>query len=119
MSVFVILVTNIPKMLTTSRLCYYQLIIKRFHQKLKCEMIAECVAYTFEQSKLNCILHSSIGKGRKYARGKQTGSKKPDFILSLPEINYCSEENRQRRCRDEPKCEHVDCLRNAPEILLR
>ena len=76
-------------------------------------MIAECVAYTFEQSKLNCFLHSSTQKGKKYIRGKQTGSKKPNFILSLPEVSYCLEENRQRRCRREPKCDHVDCLRNA------
>ena len=79
-------------------------------------MIAECVAYTFEQSKLNCVLHSSIEKGQKYTRGKQTGFKKPNFILSLPEISYCSEINRKRRCRSEPKCSDVDCLRNAHEI---
>ena len=79
-------------------------------------MIAKCVAYTFEQSKLNCILHSSIDKGQKYTRGKQTGFKKPNFILSLPEISYCSGINRKRRCRSEPKCNHVDCLRNAHEI---
>ena len=79
-------------------------------------MIAKYVAYTFEQSKLNCILHSSIDKGQKYTRGKQTGFKKPNFILSLPEISYCSGINRKRRCRSEPKCNHVDCLRNAHEI---
>ena len=78
-------------------------------------MIAKCVAYTFEQSKLSCILHSSIENGQKYARGKQTGFKKPDYILPLLEISYCSETNRKRRCRSEPKCNQVDCLRNAPE----
>ena len=82
-------------------------------------MIAKCVAYTFEQSELNCILYSSTEKGKKYARGKQTGIKKQDYILSLPEISYCSEENRQRRCRNEPKCGDVDCLRNAPDVMLR
>ena len=78
-------------------------------------MIAKCVAYTFEQSKLNCALHSSTGKGQRYARGKQTGFKKQNYILPLLEISYCSEMNRKRRCRSEPKCNHVDCLRNAPE----
>ena len=87
----------------------------KFYEKLKCEMIAKCVAYTFEQSERKCILHSSIENGQKYARGKQTGSKKPDYILPLLEISYCSETNRKRRCRSEPKCNHVDCLRNAPD----
>ena len=48
-------------------------------------------------------------------RGKQTGLKKTDHILSLPEISFCSDKNRQRRCSREPKCHHVDCLRNALE----
>ena len=39
--------------------------------------------------------------------------KKPDYILSLPEMSFCSEKNRERRCRREPKCQHVNCLRNA------
>ena len=76
-------------------------------------MLAECLAYTFEQAKLSCILHSSIGKGQRFTRGKQTGRKKPDYILSIPEMSFCSEKNRERRCRWEPKCQNVNCLRKA------
>ena len=82
-------------------------------------MLVACIAYTFEQSRLNCILHSSIEKGLRYTRGKQTGMKKPDYVLSLPEMSFCSEKNRERRCRREPKCKHVNCLRNAQECFLR
>ena len=78
-------------------------------------MVVKCVAYTFEKSKLHCVLHSSTDHGLRYARGKQTGIKKPNYILSLPEISFCAEKNRKRRCRREPKCNHVNCLRNAPE----
>ena len=53
--------------------------------------------------------------GQKFTRGKQTGIKKTDYILSLPEVSFCSEKNRKKRCRREPKCQHVDCLRNALE----
>ena len=76
-------------------------------------MLAECVAYTFEQARLSCNLHSSIQMGQRYTRGKQTGRKKPDYILSIPEMSFCSEKNRKRRCRWEPKCENVNCLRKA------
>ena len=76
----------------------------------------KCVAYTFQQIKLKCTLHSTIDKGQRYIRGKQTGLKKTDYILSLPEINFCSDKNRQRRCSREPKCHHVDCLRNAQDF---
>ena len=83
--------------------------------KLKCEMVAKCVAYTFKQAELKCILHSSTEKGLKSAPGKQTGLKKSDFILSLPEMDFCSEKRRKRRCRWEPNCDHVNCFRNAPK----
>ena len=86
-------------------------------KKLKCESNSKCVAYTFEQSQLICILHSSTNKGQKYTRGKQTGVKKTDYKLSLAEISLCSDKNRQRRCRREPKCNHVDCFRNAQDFL--
>ena len=79
-------------------------------------MIAECVAYTFEQSRLNCTLHTSTAKGQKFFRGKQTGLKKANYTLSLPEISYCSDKNRKRRCRREPKCSHVDCFRIASDF---
>ena len=88
---------------------------EKFHQQLKCESLVKCVAYTFEQSKLVCMLHSSINMGLKFTRGKQTGIKKTDYILSLPEVSFCSEKNRKKRCRREPKCQHVNCLRNALE----
>ena len=80
-------------------------------------MHQKCVAYTFDESQLNCILHSSTDNGHKYSRGKQTGEKKIDFILSLPEISLCFHKNRHLRCKSEPKCEHVNCLRNALEFL--
>ena len=38
----------------------------------------KCVAYTFQQNKLKCSLHSTIDKGQKYIRGKKTGLKKTD-----------------------------------------
>ena len=85
----------------------------KIHQKLKCQLHNKCIAYTFQQTQLKCILHSSTDKGQKYTRGKQTGLKKIDHILSLPEISLCSDKNRQRRCRTEPKCHHVDCFRTA------
>ena len=87
-------------------------------KKLKCEIDSKCVAYTFEQSRLICILHSSTDKGKKYTRGKQTGVKKTDYKLSLPEISLCFDQRRQRRCRREPKCNHVDCFRNAQDLLM-
>ena len=95
----------------------HTLFILSFHEKLKCEMFVKCVAYTFEKSKLNCILHSSTNQGLRYARGKQTGLKKPNYVLSLPEISFCADKNRKRRCRREPKCHHVNCLRNALECI--
>ena len=85
-------------------------------KKLKCEIHSKCVAYTFEQSRLICVLHSSTDKGQKYTRGKQTGVKKTDYKLSLPEISLCFGQRRQRRCRLEPKCNHVDCFRNAQDF---
>ena len=91
-------------------------ILSKFNQKWKCEMHNKCVAYTFQQTKLECILHSSIDRGQKYIRGKQSGLKKTENVLSLPEISLCSEKNRQRRCRREPKCYHVDCFRNAQDF---
>ena len=88
----------------------------KFHRKLKCELHVKCVAYTFEQLRLSCILHGSTDKGQKYIRGKQTGVKKTDYILSLPQISYCFDKNRQKRCRREPNCHHVNCLRNAQDF---
>ena len=86
---------------------------KKLHQKYQCESQIKCVAYTFEQSKFNCVLHSSTNKGLTQTRGKQTGTKKTDYTLSLPEMSLCSEQNRQKRCKREPKCQHVDCNRNV------
>ena len=65
-----------------------------------------------------CSLYSSIVKGLKYTPGKETGMKKTDYNLTLPEVSICVEENRQKRCKQEPKCQHVNCLRNALEHLL-
>ena len=80
---------------------------------MQCMLQNKCVAYTFEQARLNCSLHSSTEKGKSYRPGKQTGLKKTDFILSLLEISVCSEQRRERRCRREPKCQHVNCFRKA------
>ena len=90
--------------------------MSKFCQKWKCLMHDKCLAYTFQQTELNCVLHSKTDQGQRYVRGKQTGLKKTDHILSLPEISFCSDKNRQRRCRREPKCHHVDCLRKAQEF---
>ena len=38
--------------------------IKKLYQKYRCASQHRCVAYTYEQSRFNCILHSSIDKGR-------------------------------------------------------
>ena len=73
----------------------------------------ECVAYTFDQSRITCTLHASIEKGTTQKRKYQTGIKKSDYILTLPEMNMCSFKNRQKRCKREPKCRHVNCVRNA------
>ena len=88
----------------------------KFHQKWKCLTHDKCIAYTFQQTQLKCILHSRIDQGQRYFRGKQTGLKKIDNILSLPETSFCSDQNRRRRCRNEPKCRHVNCFRNAQEF---
>ena len=86
------------------------------HKKFKCELHSECVAYTYERYQLICILHSNTDKGQIYSHGKQTGVKKTDYILSLPEISHCSNKNQQRRCRRQPKCNHEDCFRNAQDF---
>ena len=98
-----------------NQLCHISYV--KIPKKLKCELHSECVAYTFEQSRLMCILHSSTDKGRRFTRGKQTGVKKTDYKLSLPEISLCFHQRRERRCRREPKCNHVDCFRNAQDFL--
>ena len=59
------------------------------------------------------MLHSSTHQGLQYSSGKQIGTKKTNYILSLPEISLCFEKNRKKRCKREPKCQYVDCLRNA------
>ena len=97
-----------------NQLCHISYV--KIPKKLKCELHSECVAYTFEQSRLMCILHSSTDKGRRFTRGKQTGVKKTDYKLSLPEISLCFQQRRERRCRREPKCNHVDCFRNAQDF---
>ena len=76
-------------------------------------MHEECIGYTFEQSSLNCILHSSTDEGLENTRGTQTGVKKSDYTLTLPEISLCFEKNRQKRCKREPKCQDIDCVRKA------
>ena len=92
---------------------YHFLYMRTFIKKYQCESQIKCAAYTFVQSRLSCVLHSSTNKGLTHTRGKQTGTKKPDYILSLPEISLCTEQNRQKRCTREPKCQHVDCIRNT------
>ena len=84
-----------------------------FREKYQCEIQNKCVAYTFDKSRMTCVLHASIDKGTTKKRRKQTGVKKADYTLSLPELNLCSNKNRQRRCKREPKCRHVNCIRNA------
>ena len=79
-------------------------------------MHGKCLAYTFQQTEMKCSLHSITDRGQRYVRGLQTGLKKTDYILSLPELSFCSDKNRQRRCRREPKCHHVDCLRKAQDF---
>ena len=89
------------------------MILKYFHKKFKCELESKCVAYTFEKSKMTCILHSSTDHGTMKSPKQQTGVKKADFILSLPEISLCSDKNRRARCIREPRCRHINCLRNS------
>ena len=76
-------------------------------------MQTKCLAYTFDKSRMKCTLHASIAKGTTIKRRKQIGVKKTDEILSLPEMNFCYYQNRQKRCKREPKCRHVNCMRNA------
>ena len=76
-------------------------------------MVSNCVAYTFDHFGPKCILHSRTEKGIESAPRKQIGLKKHDFILSLPEMDFCSEKRRKRRCRWEANCDHVNCLRKA------
>ena len=85
------------------------------HQKFKCLSHGKCEAYTFEKSRLNCKLYPSSNKELRYSRGKEAGLKRTDYLLSPLEISYCSNMNRKRRCRSEPKCNHVNCLRKAHE----
>ena len=60
---------------------------QKLDQKYRCEMNEECIGYTFEQSSLNCMLHSSTDKGLENTRGTQTGVKKSDYTLTLPDLN--------------------------------
>ena len=62
---------------------------------------------------MTCVLHGSIDKGTTKKRRKQTGVKKTDYTLSLPEMDLCSNKNRQKRCKREPKCRHANCIRNV------
>ena len=87
--------------------------LKKIIKKFKCELESKCVAYTFEKSKMTCNLHSSTDHGTIESPKQQTGVKKTDFILSLPEISLCSDKNRRARCIREPRCRHIDCLRNS------
>ena len=76
----------------------------------------DCVAYTFDKSRMTCVLHASIDKGTTKKRRKQTGVKKADYTLSLPEMTFCFNENQQKRCKREPKCRHANCNRNAAKL---
>ena len=82
-------------------------------------MQINCVAYTFDKSQMTCALHASSEKGTRKKRRAQSGVKKADYILSLPEMNVCSNKNRKKRCKREPKCRHVDCVRNAKKQHVR
>ena len=79
----------------------------------------ECAAYTFDKSRMTCVLHASIDKGTTKKRRKETGVKKENFTLSLPEMTLCANKNRQKRCKREPKCRHVNCVRNAKKQHVR
>ena len=84
-----------------------------FHKKYQCEIQNKCAAYTFDKSRMICVLHANLDKGTTKKRRKQTGVKKADYTLSLPEMNFCSNKNRQKRCKRESKCRHANCIRNA------
>ena len=93
----------------------------KFHQKWKCLMHDECIAYAFQYT-LTCFLYSKTDQGSRYVYGERrtwgrTGFKKSENFLSLPEISFCANENRRKRCWREPKCHHVNCLRNAHDFL--
>ena len=66
---------------------------------------------------MTCILHSSTSDGTIETPQKQTGVKKTDYILPLPEISLCTDETRRKRCIHEPKCNHIDCLRKRKNLL--
>ena len=87
--------------------------LKKNPKKFLCEQNRKCAGYTFDRSQFNCVLHSSSDKVLVHTRGKETGVKKTDYVLSLPSISLCLEENRQKRCKREPKCQHMDCVRYA------
>ena len=79
----------------------------------------KCIAYTYQYT-LTCFLYSKTDQ-RKEKRTSTSviGFKKPKNVLSLPELSFCANENRRRRCFREPKCHHVNCLRNAQDFLTR
>ena len=66
---------------------------------------------------MTCILHSSTSDGTIKTTQKQTGVKKTDYILPLPEISLCTDENRRKRCIHEPNCDHIKCLRKCQNLL--
>ena len=82
-----------------------------FPNKFRCFENEKCKAYTFQQSPLDCVLHSSIDGGMRPTRGHQTGVKKTDWTLSLPQMEICDNLNRRKRCKREAKCSNVNCLR--------
>ena len=95
-------------------------ILMKFHQKWKCLMHDKCIAYTYiyQTIQLKCFLYSKTDQrrvGGSYDRS--SGFKKPKNILSLPEISFCANQNRRKRCWHESKCHHVNCLRNAQDFL--
>ena len=84
----------------------------------------KCVAYTYQYTHdtwgPTCFLYSKTDQRREggsFGRPSLTGFKKSKNVLSLPEISFCANENRRRRCWREPKCRHVNCLRNAQDFL--
>ena len=81
--------------------------------KYLCGQNSKCVAFTYEHARLSCTLHSSKAAGVNVKVGKKSGERKDDFILSLAQISMCTEKIRRMRCKREPKCRHVNCLRDA------
>ena len=79
-------------------------------------MNPECKGFTFSDE-FKCILHKTAEVGH-FTEGRISQVGKRKRTSTFPK--YCEEEERLKRCKNEPKCERiVNCFRKGFFILYR